>query len=230
MKKIFLLVVLFGLIFSLQNCASKKALTLADVEPKLSNYPESHRLGFADEEGFVKYYQIGNPQFDKFFKTAAKLDGLVIFTEAMTQDVTKQLKKYAMSKASKNALEDNIDEIVDDTPPEKYTTEQSIAIMKLAKKKDEVSGDEIEYITNTATSLGIGVYSLGKGMKEVKSLINDGTELLQNVGNCKPWKRPAATKALKGTITNLKSISKNAPETLEEMKVLADGFKALSKE
>ena len=133
-----------------------------------------------------------------------------------------------MSKASDEALKESIKEITEDTPPAEYTTEQSIAIMKLAKQKNRVNKDELKYFATTSASLGVGVYALGKGVKEVGDLILDGTKLLKNVKSTKPWLIPAATKGLKGCITNLKGVKKNAPTTLEEMKVLLEGFKALS--
>jgi len=228
MKKLFLVVFILGIVLLFSNCASKYTLTVADVEPKLAQLSISHEFGFTDEEGFVEYYQIGDPKFDDFFKTAAKLDGLVILAQGMTQSTTKQLKKYAMSKASDEALKENIIELVGNTPPEEYTTEQSIAVMKLAKQHHKVNKDELKYFAKTSVSLGVGVYALGKGVGEVGNLIADGAKLLKNVKSVKPWLIPAASKGLKGCITNLKGIQKNAPSTLEEMKVLLEGFKALS--
>jgi hypothetical protein len=50
----------------------RKTLTLADIEPKLAKLP----LGNLKFKG-VKYVSIGIPEYDKFFRSAAKLDGLV---------------------------------------------------------------------------------------------------------------------------------------------------------
>jgi len=223
-----LIVLLPVMLLIIVSCAKQYPLTVADVAPNLAQFSESHNWGFTDEGGFVEYIQIGDPTFDNFFKTAAKLDGLVIVAQAMTQSTTGTLKKYAMSKASNEVLKESISEVVGDTKPENYTTEQSIAVMKLAKGQNEVSADETKFFVETTLSLGIGVVALGKGVNETVNLLKEGANLLKNVKSTKPWLIPAATKGLKGTVENLKGVKNNAPKTLEEMKVLLEGFKALN--
>lgn len=214
----------------LVGCApsAKYALTIADIEPKLA-YIDGASIGFSDdsEDGLVTYIQIGDADYDEFFKSAAKLDGLVILCKGMTTTATGQLKKFAMSKAADAALKDNIRDLVGNTPKEQWTTEQSIAVMKMAKRQGKINSDEAKYFATTAGSIGITVVSLGKGIKEAKDLVPKGQELLQNVKSIKPTLIPAATKGTKASIENLNSVVKNAPKMLEEMKVLLDGFKAL---
>ncbi len=225
---IFRLLLLAGLLTMMWACAVQHPLTIADIEPKLANFDIAYEYGIGGEDGIITYYSIGNDDFDAFFKTAAKLDGLIILTHYMTMTATGQLKKYAMSAAANEALKDNIHELVGDTPPEEYSTEQSIAVMQLAKQQDKVSDEERKYFATTSLSLGVGVYSLTKGVIETGNLLRDGSNLLQNIGLLEPWKIPAATKAISASMTNLKSIRNNAPATLEEMKVLYEGFKALN--
>ena len=69
---------------------------------------------------------------------------------------------------------------------------------------------------------------LRTGIKEAKDLIPKAQELLKNVKSVKPMLIPAATKGIKGSLGNLNNVVKNTPKMLEEMKVLLDGFKALS--
>jgi len=223
-----LIVLLPALLLIIVSCAKQYPLTVADVAPKLAQFSESHNWGFTDEGGFVEYYQIGDPKFDNFFKTAAKLDGLVIIAQKMTTTTTGQLKKYAMSKAANESLREDITANIGETSPEDYTVEQSLIVMNLAKQQNKISKDELKYFATTSASLGIGVIALGKGVKEVGALLKEGANLLKNVKSTKLWLVPAATKGLKGSIENLKGVKNNAPKTLEEMKVLLEGFKALS--
>ena len=213
------------------GCApsAKYALTIADIEPNLA-YIGGASIGFSDdsEDGLVTYIQIGDPGYDEFFKSAAKLDGLVILCKGMTTASTGQLKKFAMSKAADAAMKDNINGLVGDTAPEQWTTEQSFAVMKMAKAQGKINSDEVKYFATTAGSIGIAVISLAKGIKEAKDLIPKAKELLQNVQSIKPLLIPAATKGIKGSLGNLNNVVKNTPKMLEEMKVLLDGFKALS--
>ena len=229
MKKIFLVFLLTGYLFLSNGCASKYYLTVEDVEPKMVYIMENpDQYGFADADGFVMYYAIGDPKFDDFFMTAAKIDGLVILTSALVTESTTQLKNFAMSKASNEALKENIKELVGDTPPDEWTTDQSIAVMEMSKKQGEISDDEKAYFVTTGIMLAAGSYSLGKGVKETADLIKTGAILIKDVKKVKPWLVPATTKALKGSVENLKGIAQNAPGLLEEVVVLSKGFKALS--
>ena len=218
------------IVFMLNSCAVQHPLTIADIEPSLAKFDIAHQFGITDEDGFIVYFTIGNDNFDQFFRTAAKLDGLVLITKSMTTSATGQLKKYAMSKAADEALKESIYDLVGDTSPEDYTTEQSFAVMRLADQKGKVSSDERKYFATTSLSLGVGVYALIKSIGEIRDLLKDGATLVQNIPNLEPWLIPAATKAVSGSINNLKSVKENAPVAIEEMKVLYEGFKALKGE
>ena len=229
MKKIILIISTFTTILTI-GCApsAKYALTVADIEPKLA-YIGGSSIGFADnsEDGIVTYVQIGDPGYDEFFKSAAKLNGLGILCKGMVTTSIGQLKKFAMSKAADAAMKDNINDLVGNTPPDKWTTEQSLAVMKMSKAQGKIKSDEVKYFANTASSIGIAVLSLGKGIKEAKELIPKANELLKNVKSIKPVLIPAATNGVKNSLGNLNGFVKNSPKMLEEMKVLLDGFKAL---
>jgi len=213
------------------GCApsAKYALTLADIEPNLA-YLNGASYGFADDskDGLVTYIQIGDAKYDEFFKSCAKLDGLVILCKGLATTSTGQLKKFAMSKAADTAMKNNINDLVGNTPPEQWTAAQSFAVLKMAKAGGKIKSDEVKYFATTAASMGIGIISLGKGIKEAKDLIPKAQELLKNVKSVKPMLIPATTKGIKGSLGNLNNVVKNTPKMLEEMKVLLDGFKALS--
>lgn len=209
--------------------AQELPLTIADIEPALAGTPIGEQIGFADDEGLVTYMQIGKPSYDDFFKTAAKLNGLSVLANVMTSTATGQLKKYAMSKAADETMQENIKEFVGDVPPEEWSTEQSLAVMKMAKEQDKLSKDEVKYFATTTLSLGIVAVSLTKGVGEVGALIVDGNALIKNVKKAKLKFRQIlpTTKGLKGSIKNLKNFKDNAPMAAEEMTVLAKGFKML---
>jgi hypothetical protein len=221
-------IVALGLMVSSGCGTSRRTLTVGDIEPKLSMIP----MEIGDEEGVVEYYRIGNRKFDSFFKSAAKLDGLTIIAEQMTRSATKQLKKYAMSKAADEAMKENIAELVGDTPPEDWTTDQSIAVMRMAKEQKKISTDEKKYFLTTAASLGVGTFALSKGLASAADVISQGTSLAKNPLSLKfsPWKIPGATKGVRTSLANLERAKKNGPETLEEMRILTTGFKMLGED
>jgi len=209
--------------------AKKYELTLADIEPALAGIVKAEQIGFADKESIVTYMKIGKSSYDVFFKTSAKLNGLSVLATVMTSTTTDQLKKYAMSKYAEEAMQENIKEFVGDVPPEEWSTEQSLAVMRMAKEQDKISNDEKEYFVNTALSLAIVAASLTKGTEEVGDLIKDGKSLLKNITKAKLKLKQIkpATKGLKGSIKNLKNFKENAPVAAEEMAVLVKGFKML---
>ena len=211
--------------------AQKYELTLADIEPALAVAGTLIGVtGFDDQESIVTYMKIGKSSYDDFFKTSAKLNGLSKLATSMTTIAIGQLKLYAMSKASDEAMQENIKEFVGDVPPEEWSTEQSFAVMRMAKEQDKISKDEEEYFVNTALSLGIVATSLTKGMGEVGDLIKDGKSLIKNITKAKlKWKQiNPAKKGLKGSIKNLKNFKTNTPVAAEEIAVLVKGFKMLS--
>ncbi len=229
--KLMVMVLVLGVLF-LTGCRStKNYLRVTDIEPKLQGLVVNGRsiedYGVVGKNGFVEYYSIGVANYDTFFKSAAKLDGVTIIANETTKDSTAYLKKFAMSKASDEAMKDNIKELVGDTPPEKWSTEQSVAVAKMAKEKNKISNDEIKYFASTALSMGITVVAVEKGIDEVKTLLVTGKELMENVKTLDPLKAPAATQAINGSIKNLQSFSDTAPKTLKEMNVLLQAFQML---
>jgi hypothetical protein len=210
--------------------AQKAPLTIADIEPALAGTSIGEQIGFADQESIVTYMKIGKPSYDDFFKTSAKLNGLSVLATVMTTTATGQLKNFAMSKAADEAMQENIKEFVGDVPPEEWSTEQSMAVMRMAKEQDKLSMDEVKYFATTSLSMGIVAASLAKGVGEVGALVKDGNALIKNIKKAKLKLRQIAptVKGLKGSIKNLKNFKANAPVAAEEMAVLVKGFKMLS--
>lgn len=235
MKKILMLLFAFTMLLVV-GCApaAKHVLTIADIEPKLAALGGS-AIGFTDEseDGFVTYIQIGVPAFDDFFKSAAKLNGLVRLSKGMTTTAIGQLKKFAMTKAADAAMKDNIRELIGDKPESEWTDADAIAVMKMAKGQGKISADEAKYFLTTAGSMGITVIALGKGIKEAKDLLPKGAGLMKDVASwktnpAKMMKAKGALDGVKGSVKNLKDVVDNAPKLLEELNVLLSAFKSLS--
>ena len=201
----------------------KYVLTLADIEPKLAEL----ELGDWEFTG-IKYDHIGVSEYDEFFKTSAKLHGLVLFNQEMAGSATKSLKKFAMSKAADDAMKENIDGLVGDTPPAEWTTEQDIAVMKMAKAQKKISADETKYFAKTAGTLALGVAALSKGIDTVQDLTAQGTELQGRTSKVSKLKIPAAVKGTKTSLAHIKAAGEEGPALAEEIHVLVSAFRALS--
>ena len=201
----------------------KYVLTLADIEPKLA----ALELGDWEFTG-IKYDHIGVSEYDEFFKSAAKLHGLVLLNQEMAGAATKSLKKYAMSRAADEAMKENIDGLVGDTPPEEWTTEQNVAVMKMAKAQKKISADETKYFAKTAGTMAIGVAALSKGLETAQDLAAQGAELQGNTSKVKKLKIPAAVKGTKRSLEHVKAAGEEGPALAEEINVLISAFRALS--
>jgi hypothetical protein len=207
--------------------------TLGEQHPitiKVSSMLDSieAKVRITDNGGIVEYSKIGNPSYDDFFITAARLDGMAIIGKSMITHSIKQLKYFAMSKASDEALQLNIKLLVGDTPPEEWSDEQAISVLRMANEKRKVTSDEKKYFLATAGLIGIAVLSLGEAIDEAKELIPKGEQLMKNTKSLKYTQIPKATKGIKNSLENLNSVVNNAPKMLEEMKVLLDALKSLS--
>jgi hypothetical protein len=203
--------------------AKKKVLKLKHIEPKLAALP----LGELKFKG-IKYSKIGEGRYDNFFRSTAALHGLVEFNKELTTSAIQSLKKFAMSKAADAALKDNIHELVGDVPPKDWTTEQDIAVMRMAKQQDKVSADENRYFVKTAAAMALGGAVLTKSLKTTKALAEEGVYLQKSAGDLPKLKVVPATDATKHSIDHIKAAAADGPRLAEEIKVLVLGFQALA--
>ena len=201
---------------------AKYTLTVADLEPKLADLP----LGDIQFKK-VKYSHIGASEYDAFFLSAAKTRGLISLNQQMTEASTKSLKKFAMSKAADEAMKENIHELVGDTPPEEWTVEQNVAVLRMAKQQDKISKDEKRYFAQTAGTMAIGTAALVKNLDTTKDLTGQGVQLQKSATKLKKTKIVSATNGLKKSLENLKEASIKGPKLVAEMKVLSSAFQAL---
>jgi hypothetical protein len=125
-------------------------------------------------------------------------------------------------------MKENVAELVGDTPPEEWTVEQNIAIMKMAKQQDEISADEKRYFAQSAGTMVIGMAALSKGLGAVKELTEQGTQLQESISKLKKAQIPPATKGTKTSLEHLKEAQEKGPGMVEEIKVLTTAFQALS--
>jgi len=203
---------------------SEKTLKVGDIEPKLKDMPLVGDIKFKG----IKYDEIDEPEYDGFFLSSAKIHGLVELNQELAESATKSLKKFAMSKMADEAMKENIKGLVGDTPPDKWTTEQSIAVMQMAKQQDKISADEKRYFVQSAGTLAVGMAALTKGLESVKELMEQGKGLKESTGDLEKIKIPAAAKGSKTSLGHLQDAKEKGPVLAEELKVLTTAFKALS--
>ena len=220
------------LAFSIIGCgAGRSALYLSDLDPKFRVLPD--KLGI--DVVLNDYPVVGIENHNNFHKSTAIILTTYSITREMVDDATSNLKKYAMDHIALMAMNENIDSLIGDTPHDQLTVEQSAAVMRMEKERDNISSDETKYFFLTGANLGIGMLSLARSVNEIPDLLSTGKSMITDVrsdftymGIPKLWAIPAATMSLNESVERLNSVKNDAPILLEDMKVLVDAFRALS--
>ncbi|MCH7619429.1 MAG: hypothetical protein IH880_06635 [Candidatus Marinimicrobia bacterium] len=211
--------------------AGRSTLYLSDLDPKFRVLPD--KLGI--DVVLNDYPVVGIENHNNFHKSTAIILTTFSITKEMVDDATSNLKKYAMDHIAKMTMDENIDSLIGDTPHDELTVEQSAAVLRMEKERDNISSNETKYFFVTGANLGIGVLSLIRSIREIPDLLGNGKSMITNVrsdftymGIPKFWAIPAATTSLKESINRLNAVKNDAPILLEDMKVLVDAFRALS--
>lgn len=232
MRKIISTCIVALLALLIAGCgAGRSTLYLSDLDPKFRVLPD--KLGI--DVVLNDYPVVGIENHNNFHKSTAIILTTYSITKEMVDDATSNLKKYAMDHIAKMTMDENIDSLIGDTPHDELTVEQSAAVLRMEKERDNISSDETKYFLSTGANLGIGVLSLIRSIQEIPDLLGNGKSMLTNVrsdftfmGIPKFWAIPAATTSLNESIKRLNAIKNDAPVLLEDMKVLVDAFRALS--
>ena len=218
------------MIVLLTGCASRGYVTLSDLDS---------RFEFLDEAGIeialVDYSISGIEKYNDYFKSCAIIFFASNVSHAMVNGATANLKKYAQDHLSKMTMDENIEELIGDTPHDDLSIEQSTAIMRMEKERGKISLNEKKYFVLMAGQLGIGSLLLIRGIKETPNLLKRGRNLLTDVRNDfslngfpKFWLIPAVTEGIKESTERLNQVRQDAPVLVEDIKVLYDAFHMLS--
>lgn len=226
-------IVISILVVTLLGCGvGRMNLYLSDLDPKIDTV--SQKLGI--DVILYDYPKVGVKRHDEFHKSTAIILTTFEVTQWMVNDATKNLKRYAQDHLAKMTMDDNITELIGDTPHDSLTLEQAAAVMKMEKERQNISQDEAKYFITTGANIGVAVLSLTKFVKEVPKLILTGTAMIANVKADftflfiipKVWRMPGAVKGLKESVNRLKSVKNDAPVLLEDSIVLVSAFRALN--
>lgn len=220
-----------AIVLFLMACApSRDVLTLSDLDPKLE---------FLELVGMdvvlVDYPVVGIERYNEFFKSSALIYFAMDFSISMVNDATANLKNYARDHVAGAVMDENIQELIGDTPPDQLSTEQSLAVMRMERERGRISDHEREYFAATAGHLGLATLALARGIKEAPTLIKRGKRLLLNVvsdfnlfGFPKFWEIRPVYDGLNESIDRLTYVAERAPILVEDIAVLISGFKELS--
>ncbi len=199
--------------------AKTKYMTVSEIEPKMEkmviNGKAVEEYGAKGEEGFTAYQEIGVKEYDEFFKSSARLEGLSVIANEVVKDSTETLKSISLSKTV-NEVSGNVKEIIE--------------VLKDLKKagKLEIKNEEIQKILTIKKNAETLFSVMGETKDEVKNLIENGKELNEKVGELSPSKTPVATKEMAKSMNSLQNFADNSVKLLEELKGLVEALQVLA--
>ncbi len=183
------------------------------------------------EKKKVEWKPTGKGNYDDFLERAALMDAGMVVSEAFTQALTDNLKGYARSFAAEKATDQAVKEIVGDTPPEQLSEDQSIALLALKKKQEQLNGEETAFVGKSLLSAAVVGTFLSKVPDDSKTLAKNGAGLLQTVPSdfrgLQAIKAPIVTASLKEAGTHLQDAGTRAPEIAKGLTRLVEGLKSL---
>ena len=133
-----------------------RLLTLSDLSPDLAHLIGGTALDFV-ATAKITYGVTGNSSYDDFFHNSAVSYGGFMVGRRLTNQATLNLKKYARSKVAVAEMHDQIAELTQGADTANWTTEQSLAVLAAAKKRDQLTAEESSYMLSMAANLAAAI-------------------------------------------------------------------------
>ena len=228
-RKIFRLGIV-AMILLCANAGMAAILSLSDIDPNLTVLSKTELDPFFKQK--LEYQVAGVAKYDKFFKSSAITYGGLLVGKNAATTTSATLKGYARSMAAKAATDANVKEIVGDTPPDKITTEQSIALLKLKKKRGELSEDETKYFISSAANLGLIAVALNASIQNAASLADTGKELSGSAKDdftgFNAMKLPGVISGITNSATQLAQVPSEGIGLAKELTIMIQAMQMLS--
>jgi hypothetical protein len=179
----------------------------------------------------VEYQQVGKSDYDQFFRDSSTVRANLVVADAYSDSLSKNVKRYAQSYAAAHATDDAVKEITGDTKPDQLSDQQSIAILQLKKKRNELSNDELKYAASSgANAVMAGAY-IASTASTTKQLTEQGKDLGARVPTAftgmEAVKAPAASAGVTTSMDNLGKASARIPDVAQKLTRLGEGLRSL---
>ncbi len=208
--------------------AQDRTLTLRDVSPDLARLIGGTDLDFV-EQAEIEYGVTGKTQYDRFYRESAIAYGGFVVGNRMTEDATMNLKRYARSKAAVAELESEIQEITENAPPEEWTTEQSFAVLRAAEAKDQLSGEERQYMIATAANIAATLPVVEAAISSSAELVDQAPDLVSDARSAFGLRGAGgAARNVRRSADRIKDIPSQGVALVEALTVLSQGLSMVS--
>lgn len=209
---------------------NQRLLTIQDVSSTLAGLVANTPFDFVGRSK-VYYGVTGVYSYDQFFRNAAITYGGFLFGQRLFDDATGTLKRFARSKAAVAELQDEIKALTNGADTTNWSTEQSIAVLKAAKKKGEISADERFYLAATSALVAATVPVLRASVTAAPNLARQAPPLVKGApSQLDILQAPAVVVSVNRSAQQLQAIPRQGTSLLESFVVLSRGLQALTSE
>jgi len=219
---------LFG--FGLPGTSSKQHVTMSSLDPLFG--VAATVSGMKDDpvaNAKVTYPVTNVGKYDDFFKKSAEVRGSLIASQAFTTTTIVNMKATARSALAKSELGNSIKEVVGDKPEGEWSIEDTATILKLQKKKGEVTSEQLKGIGQSAASIGGMSVFLAKVPTTSMELGTQAKDLAGSVSTdfsgLAATKVPEVTQALNDSRDSLTKAGEQAVVTGKELSRLGYAIK-----
>ncbi len=209
---------------------AEQKLTLWDLDRQLAELATNSPMDYMATAG-IGYGITGQSSYDQFFRRAAVAYGGFYYGNRLVTEATDQLKRFARSKAAVASLHEEVVALTQEADSTEWTTEQSLAVLKAAKKRDELSTDEKLYFLAMSALLAATVPVVRASVQAAPELLSTGRDLTRRIpDNFDIFEAPQMGFTVNRSIRQLSAIPGEGSSLLESLVVLAHGFQLLSAE
>lgn len=206
----------------------ERLLTLMDVSPDLARLLGNTPLDFV-AAARITYGYTGQSNYDEFFRNSAISYGGFHVGQRLTDNATLNLKKYARSKAAVASLQEEIAALTQGADTSQWTTEQSFAVLQAAKKKDELSAEERDYMLTMAVNLAATIPVVEASASSSTQLTGTAPGLISGARSAFGLvKAGGVARSIRQSADRIATIPTQAPRLVESMAVLSRGLAMLN--
>jgi hypothetical protein len=204
--------------------AQDRILTLDDVSPELGRLIGGTPLDFVAAEQIV-YGVTGNGEYDDFFRSSAIAYGGFVVGRGLADDATLTLKGYARSKVAVAELEEEIAELTEGADTTDWTTEQSLAVLRAAEMRDQLSDEEREYMVRTAANIAATIPVVEASVSSSTALVAQAPDLVSGARGAFGLRRaPGVVRNVRRSADRISDIPNEGPALVESLVVLSRGL------
>lgn len=209
---------------------AQRVLTLHEINRDLGELAGGTPLDYI-ASARIAYGVTGMRTYDEFFRKSALTYGGFYYGRRLVDDATVQLKKFARSKAAVASLQDEIRQITQEADTTEWTTEQSLAVLEAAKKRDELSQEETFYFVAMSALMAATVPVVRASVTTAPALVRDGQALTRRLSDdFDPFELPQMAFSVNRSAQQLVAIPAEGTRLLEMLVVISRGFQLLSAE